>query len=31
MGHPELFSGACDIRRRAAELNINKARYNATI
>ena len=28
MGHPELFSRACDIRRRAAESNINKARLN---
>ena len=25
MGHPKLFSRACDIRRRAAESNINKA------
>ena len=28
MGHPELFSRACDIRQRAAESNINKARLN---
>ena len=28
MGHPELFSRACDIRRRAAKSNINKARLN---
>ena len=28
MGHPELFSRACHIRRRAAESNINKARLN---
>ena len=28
MGHPELFSRACDIRRRSAESNINKARLN---
>ena len=28
MGHPELFSRACDIRQHAAESNINKARLN---
>ena len=28
MGHPDLLSPACDIRRRTADSNINKARLN---